>query len=232
MRFVTPSALLFGLVMLVLPWLEVRCDAGPPVGSLTIIQQNGIQTMTGQYSLGSRFSELEKKAGGGNAGPGAGKRDKVDPAPFVIGWAALAGLGFVLGLVVPLGSSRTLLLGACSLAAVACLIVQGFVVKFPAARDVEKDKAEKKDLGPALQLGPKLNNPGGLQPNIPGGPQPNIPQPELKTILQFGFWLALAATVAACAGVVVEASVGKKPSRAADGGEGAEDERGDATYRY
>jgi hypothetical protein len=222
MRFITPSALLFALVMLVLPWIEIRCDAGPPLGSITVIEQNGIQTMTGQYSLGSSAK------GKANVNPS----DKLDPALFVIGWAVLAALGVIIGLVVPMGASRTFLLGVCSLAAVACLVVQGFVVKFPVVLRMEKDKAEKKDLGPALQLGPNLNNMGGLQPNIPGGLKPNIPQPEAKAVLVLGFWLALAATAAACAGVVVEASVGKKPSRAAGGGEGAEDEGGGAPYRY
>jgi hypothetical protein len=215
MRFVTPSTLGFGLLMFALPWLEVRCD------QYVLYTQSGIQTTTGKVSLGKDFKTIakqleqegnKKEAGGAKVLEGVDEAEEklsTDPAVLVTVWAALMGLGIVLGFILPLGRARTLLLAASTAAAAGCLLQQTFVLKFPLEHKVDKQNAQEKEAAGAAKAG-----------NINLG----IPQP--KVVFGIGLWLAMLATVGGIGAVAWEATHAPRRQprqREAYGGEGDED---------
>jgi hypothetical protein len=202
MRFVTPSSFVLALAMMFLPWVDIRCDL-PGMGTVTVATQKGFETITGKVDQG----ELPGQGMGGKQAPGAKEKklDKVDSAVLVIAWAGLAAAGVVLGLVLPPSGARKALLGLCAVAAVACLVAQAFVLKFPITKEVDKEMDAAKAA--LKQGGGAAGGAGGANVNLGGlGGVGNAPQPEAKTVLRPGFWLAVLLTAAALVGVAMEGS--------------------------
>jgi len=199
MRFLSPSLMLLSLIALPLPFLEVSC-AGHK-----FITQNGIQTITGEHTVATDMEQqMGGKAGAGGANQGGPpmmqKGKKVDSAFLVIVWAGLLVVGALLGFLLPAGPSRGPLLGLLAAAAAACLLAQGFVLKFPLAKEADKANAELKAA------------PQGMQGFPGGGANVGMPNLSLETKFGPGFWLGVALPLVALAAAFAGGG-GDKPSR-------------------
>src|SRR5207302_5912560 len=104
MRYVSPSFLVFALVMSLLPWVEVRCesvDAGP-FGRYAVVTQNGWQAVLGEATgrvptaqqLGAPDNRAQKEL------PKKIERD-LEPAPLVGVFLGCALAAAILGFTVP-----------------------------------------------------------------------------------------------------------------------------------
>src|SRR5436309_495852 len=63
-RWCSPSVLLLSLLMLPLPFLEVQCSAPGQVMNMALVNQSGLQIMTGRYSIDSSIDQLNKQMAG------------------------------------------------------------------------------------------------------------------------------------------------------------------------
>jgi len=189
MRFISPSALLCALVMALLPWMEVRCEArGGPGGtmSITLYEQSGLQSTWGGRSAGSQLREAErdfKRAAKDQAevkGLDGITPPTTSPAPLMIAYLLCLGIGALLGFAMPSGTGKALLLGGICVAASALMVTQ-IAVGFPFVKDFEQEEATR---------AADLKNRG-----------------ETKLVLRYTppFYLAVAAKFGSLVGVVLEA---------------------------
>jgi hypothetical protein len=212
MRFLTPSAFLFALLMLTFPWLEIRCDGE------SMVKQTGFQTMTGHYTLHNKLKYLRehpeifeeprdrlkpepgkagREGGGRQNGPVADapkfdSEQAVDSAWLVVIWAGLVFLGGSLGVVLSRGLLRALLLGALASAALVCLLSQAFVLQFPAFRGKEKPGKQFMPPEDRARFGVEFN-------------------------LKFGFWLAAAGTAMVLPTALAEMVLSKQRRNSGEG---------------
>lgn len=197
MRVLNPSLLLLGLITLPLPWVEIQCVAKPKarrVERLVVVRQSGIQTMTGDSSFTDHFKqqvESSKKELSKTLREVLAKENyppQSDPAILVIVWAALLVLGALIGFLLKTSRRRAVYFLVIATAASACLVVQGFVVKFP--------------------LKPPANwiVPEGIDPEDPEPNDRPRQKPEVQTVVAsgLGYWLALLFSAAGVVGAIFE----------------------------
>src|SRR5438067_6444679 len=141
MRFISPSLLVFALVLFMLPWIEVRCEANTPqrgnnpfggVGaSLSAFYQSGLQATWGEVSINGWLS-----------GQAAGLSASTDPAPLLIVYGLCLIPGISIGYAMRSSKRKGFLLGGVCLTASALLLAQ-MVVGFPFAKTFEKEHAAR-----------------------------------------------------------------------------------------
>ena len=204
MRYVSPSLMLLGLIALPLPFLDIRCQGQ------SVATQSGIQAMQGQHS--------EKADMGAGMKPGGAQQNKkLDAAPLVMGWAGLLAVGAIAGFLMPPSSARVSLLSLLALGAAACLIAQGFVLKFPLAKEVDNFNTEMQG-----QLKQGMQGAQGV-PGFPGGAGNPVAgqmmgQAKLEATFGLGFWLGVLAPLGAFAAALAGGSGSTAPRRPEEGG--------------
>jgi hypothetical protein len=185
-RWCSPSVLLLSLFMLPLPFLEVQCSPPLPAQGMRValVNQSGLQMMTGRYSIDSSIDQFNKQmAGFGvpvNPGqvpwaPGGPQQLNVKPAPLMIVIPFLLLAGIAVGLALRPTALRVPLVAGTVVAALALLFVQ-MAVGFPLEREVresmerEMRKAEQqlKAFGGGPAGGNPFGGPGGGNPFGPG----------------------------------------------------------------
>jgi hypothetical protein len=175
--------LLLGLLMLPLPFLEVQCSA--PGVRMALVDQSGLQIMTGRYSLDSsitRFNNQMQAFGVPvNAGqvpwaPGGPQELKVKSSPLMIAVPFLLIAGIAVGLALRPTALRVPLVAGAIVAALVLVFVQ-MGVGFPLEREV-KESMEREMRRAENQLkafGPPGGNPfGGPVGGNPFGPKMGI----------------------------------------------------------
>ncbi len=148
-RAACPASFLLALVLLPLPFVELRCDGKP------IVRQSGLQMITGDLSLteageGMR-AQMAKAAGAnpdaGKPGPATAgaKDDRSTTAPLMLPFALCVLAGLVASLVCRRLPLRTAAVGSFATLAALLLAVQ-LLVGFPLdrlARDVGTEAAKQ-----------------------------------------------------------------------------------------
>jgi len=161
--------LAFSLVLFLLPWIEVSCEArlsprrddpfgdgrGAPRrddpfrrdepfnevrGSLSVFYQSGLQSTWGEVSINGLL-----QGRGGLEWQGQSIRSdtvKTDPAPMMIGYGLCLIAGIIIGYSMRTSKLKGFLLGGVCLTACALLLAQ-MVVGFPFAKTFEKELAKQ-----------------------------------------------------------------------------------------
>jgi hypothetical protein len=131
-----PVQLLAGLVLFVLPWIEVRCnDDRPGKRADAVMRQSGLQAALAGYSHHSDpdLATMVRNALQGRAG-GTSKEDSfhepLRSAPFLAVYALALAAGFGLSIVLWRSRWRRLVVAGCCLTACCCLLAQ-VVAGFP-----------------------------------------------------------------------------------------------------
>jgi hypothetical protein len=186
-RWCSPSVLVLGLLMLPLPFLEVQCSAPGQVMNMALVNQSGVQMMTGRYSIDSSIDRFNKQmAGFGvpvNAGqvpwaPGGPQQLNVKAAPLMIAVPFLLLAGIAVGLALRPTALRVPLVAGAIVAALVLVFVQ-MAVGFPLEREVrdsiDREMRRVEDQMKALGGGPPGGNPfGGPGGGNPFGPKMGI----------------------------------------------------------
>src|SRR5437879_3113005 len=141
MRFISPSILVFALILFMLPWIEVRCEANAPMrgnspfggvgASLSACYQSGLQASWGEVSINGWLS-----------GQTSGVSVSTDPAPMMIVYGLCLIAGIIIGYAMRSSRLKGFLLGGVCLVASALLLAQR-VVGFPFAKTFEKEQAAR-----------------------------------------------------------------------------------------
>jgi hypothetical protein len=208
-RAASPSAVLLGLMLFFLPWVEVRCNFGG--NNIVLVQQSGVQTCYGGASPSAQMEEYsrelhkqaerEDKADGGKRiaemkAAEAQKAGRLPPAFLVILAAAAAVVGGIIALQPRRSRSALTASIVCAGGAAALLLIQ-IAVGFPVRNELMREFAK----GSA-----------GVRAGEPN------PAALAAAMFQFGttpwFWLAVAAFVAAAAFAGAELMIaGRHPRR-------------------
>jgi hypothetical protein len=220
-RWCSPSMLAFGLLLLPLPFLDVQCS-GPGV-SVSILNQSGVQIMTGRYSIDPSLDNFNRRVQAQVGLPvnpaqapfGAGGKDdlQVKSAPLMIVIPFLMLGGIALGLAVRPTVLRVALVGGLVVAAVVLLFVQmamGFPLQKAVNEAMEREMRRADDQRKALIAqggapfgGPGANPFGGPGMNPFGGPGLGA-NPLVETVYTPWFWLWLVALVGSLGPLVGE----------------------------
>src|SRR5438093_561399 len=129
MRFFSPSILLLSLIVLPLPWIDLRWE------NKTLLRQHGFHTMLGTFKTAFDRALMEDADEIGNT-PRV-TRKQFDRAFLAIGWLGLVTGGAVLGFVLRPSVRRSVLVALFAGLASVCLIAQAFVAEFPLVRDID-----------------------------------------------------------------------------------------------
>src|SRR5205807_826832 len=146
----SPSLLAFTLVLFLLPWIEVSCEAkasprrnepfGEVRGSLSVFYQSGLQSTWGEVSINGLLQ-----------GPGGFRLEgqsipydtaKTDPAPLMIGYGLCLLAGIIIGYSMRSSKLKGFLLGGVCLVASVLLLVQT-AIGFPFSKTFEKVLAKQ-----------------------------------------------------------------------------------------
>ncbi len=137
MRFISPSFLMFTLLISLLPWVEVRCEQvgqPPPFNEFTVVSQNAWQAAigdsSGQIPDRRQFGPVPGGRPWAPNGPPVWKEPDLPAAPLVGVFLACVFAGAILGYALPSSRPRQALLGALCVTAVTVLVVQ-IAVGFP-----------------------------------------------------------------------------------------------------
>jgi len=154
-RIPAPTALLVGLGLFALPWLEVSCAADPRAekvaaelgypqqdGRVVVLTQTGWQALTGEFTVGAELKELLRIAGSSDPAT------KPVPSDMLIGLLVACGSGALLGLLMPVGSGRRAMVALCGLSAVGVLALQT-LTDLPVKRAIDAKRAEIEIPDPA-----------------------------------------------------------------------------------
>jgi DNA-directed RNA polymerase subunit RPC12/RpoP len=197
MRILNPSLLLLGLIALPLPWVEIQCVARPKarhVERLVVVTQTGIQTMKGEASFTDRFKKLveprakDLRESASEVLAEKSEALRSDPVILVMVWMALLFLGAVVGYCLKTGRRRAVFLTTIAAAASACLVVQGFILKFPL----------KPPLDWAVPAAIDIDD------SDPDGLPRQKPEVQTETVFGMGYWLAVFLSALALAGGIFE----------------------------
>jgi hypothetical protein len=143
LRYAPPVQLILYAVLFVTPWVEIECVGGKnlqpgPFGSLTVVEQTGLEAATGDMTIGSRFrAEIAQIP--------PDKR----PEPSLLLWVSLAAaaIGVVVGFAMPVGLARKAILVVCCLLTVGCIGGQA-AIGFPVEKMIPAFEAEAKKREP------------------------------------------------------------------------------------
>src|SRR5262249_25424337 len=137
-RWCSPSMLLFSMLMLPLPFVEVSCNVPGGLMSSSIMHQSGIQVMTGDYSMHYSWDELNRQMGGPQVGVNPARLPdfKVKPAILMIIIPFLLMAGIALGLALRPTALRVPLVAGTVLCALVLLFIQ-MAVGFPIEREIQ-----------------------------------------------------------------------------------------------
>ncbi len=185
-RVATPSLFLLLMLLFFLPWVDIRCtEAGRPGFGITVASQSGLQLCYGG------LSRFEQHMGVGpmlnQPNPPLRLVDEqrnVKPAPLILVYGILIVGGVIVGLGVPAGWLRSILVGGCSLAAFAVLLVQ-LMIGFPV-----EDNIRRANVG-GLRDPQPINQ--GVR--LPGGPPMAVGREHLEVGTTPWFWIALLLTL-------------------------------------
>lgn len=242
LRFLTPGQLGICLVLFFMPWVEVQCPmpkggmnfnldvagkappkpAMPEVMWTSFITQSGLQATTGDYSFSdSLMRQMAKEKGG--------QKESIPAAPILWGYMIAVVVGIGVGLAMPLGGTRKVLLLVCCAGALATAGGQA-AIGFPIAKEIEEEMKKDKLGGPNKGLGGGgLGMGGGDAGGFDMGPPKGLPGLDdlaPKTVIKFSFYLALLFAAGALVTTVLEPTRGradtKKPRKYDFDGEGEE----------
>jgi hypothetical protein len=169
-RWCSPSMLCLSLLLLPLPFLEVQCAA--PMGpSMAILNQSGLQVMTGGYSISSRLDEFNRQMQAGLGMPAGAaqaplaRKDElnVKPAYLMVGVPILFLVAVAVGLAVGRTAIRVPIVGSLIAVSLALVFVQ-MATGFPLDREV-RDSIQREAQRGRQQLNP-FDGPGkvGMPP--------------------------------------------------------------------
>jgi hypothetical protein len=127
-----PAQLLAGLVLFVLPWIEVRCndESGPSNDTdKVILQQSGLQAALATYTHHSDpdLATMVRNAFQGRTGGNSGDdsfREPLRRGPFLVGYALALVTGIALSILLWRSKRRRLAVAACCLIASGLLLAQ------------------------------------------------------------------------------------------------------------
>jgi hypothetical protein len=201
-RFPAPATLLLTLVLFPLPWVEIACQAPPDKGGgkTVLFTQSGLQTVYGGFSNGPALDALGAMGDTKKNDDKKLKKEDVKMAPIMGLYAAGLLGGLTLGLLLPLGRGRRVVLAACCLISIAALAGQS-ALGFPLGNAVD----EKLKLEAAT---PKGTDPRQIKIDMP------LPMRQYTP----WFYLSFAGAVGALAVIGAEAALGKRRRSPADQG--------------
>jgi hypothetical protein len=195
MRFISPSFLVFTLLMSLLPWVEVRCEqlnSPPPFNEYPVLQQNAWQATWGGSS-GNLPDERQLRGrpfnpndpGGFNQLRPVWTKPDLAAAPLVGVFLVCVFAGVILGYALPSSNVRKLVMAALCVTALAVLITQ-IAIGFPLKRLTRPDVVKF------------------LEVAMPNNAQWRGPQFIYTPAYTIWLYLALASTLGAGVGVLVE----------------------------
>lgn len=167
-RLFSPSGFLLALVVFPLPWLEVRCNAqgdmanpldpaGPPIRTVVMATQSGLESAYGGHRRGPHVDFYLQDLRNQGYLPSLLARTDVRPAWLMSAYAAVLGMGMLLGLVLPVGIWRLGAVAACAACAVSLLATQT-AVEFPLAHHLQELHADptwgERELAALRHVGP------------------------------------------------------------------------------
>lgn len=211
LRLLASGQLFICLILFLLPWIEVQCvptkpavkdpdalfDVAPGMaGPRPFFTQSGLQIATGGYTVADpdlkRLMEAQKNPQslppGVTVEKSAEKQQEIDGAPLLFLFPVAVLAGMVLGVVLPPGKARRLVLAGCCAGALGVVGLQA-AIGFPAVQSLkEKQDAKKPAAGPPRTL-----------------------EVDFKTVWKFPLYLTLLLLVGAAGTAFVDGGTKKKP---------------------
>jgi hypothetical protein len=195
MRFLSSGSFLFAIgVFFLLPWLDVRCEAGGE--SKSLMTQSGYEVAAGKVS--ENEAAKEGMGGQGFKQPGPGGAKAVEASPILYCYVAVVGLGALLSLVLPKGIWRQGVI-CCVAGAVAVMVIQ-LAHGFPIDVDIREFQEGRDKRMPAAGA-----NPGA---QMFGGP---LGGAKIKVSYAPGYYIAWLLAALPLVAVALDATMFKKP---------------------
>jgi hypothetical protein len=206
-RWCSPSMMLFSMIMLPLPFVEVSCNVPGGLLSSSIMHQSGIQVMTGDYSMHYTWDQLNQQFAGPQFGVNPARMPdfKVKPAILMIIIPFLLLTGIALGLALRPTALRVPLVAGTVLCALVLLFIQ-MAVGFPIEREIQakiREAQEQQNRAPG-QVGVGPGNPWPAANNQFARVGNHLAAAMIRTSYTPWFWLFVVVLVGSLGPLVGE----------------------------